>query len=114
MKLQITLSALALAMFLSLGGIAASQATGHDTPEGNDPTHSNQPMSDSWITTKVKAGLASTHGVKSTDVSVTTTDGTVTLTGVLANDLAVRKAVATAQSVQGVKKVDASGLKSQD
>jgi hyperosmotically inducible protein len=36
----------------------------------------------------------------------------VTLTGVLATDTAVKKAVAAAQSVKGVKSVDAAGLKS--
>jgi len=33
---------------------------------------------------------------------------------VLASDIAVKKAVAAAQSVKGVKKVDSTGLKSKD
>jgi hyperosmotically inducible protein len=45
---------------------------------------------------------------------VKTVDGVVTLTGVLASDIAVKKAVAAAQSVKGVKKVDSTGLKSKD
>ena len=50
---------------------------------------------------------------KSTDIDVKTIDGVVTLTGVLGTPLAVKKAVAAAESIKGVKKVDHSGLKSQ-
>lgn len=73
---------------------------------------SNQPGSDTWITTKVKAELATTQGVESTDISVKTVNGVVTLTGVLDSDIAVQKAEAAAKSIEGVKQVDASGLKS--
>ena len=62
----------------------------------------------------MKSELATTKGVKSTDVTVKTVDGVVTLTGVLATENAVDKAVAVAKSVKGVKDVDASGLKSKD
>ena len=83
---------------------------------GNDDTSmkSDQPVTDTWITTKVKSELATTDGVKSMDISVKTVDGVVTLTGVLANDMVVKKAVAAAQSVKGVKSVDSSGLKAKD
>ena len=91
---------------------AAPMAIG--TAHANDPaTSSDQPVTDTWITTKVKAELASTEGVKSMDVDVKTVDGVVTLTGTLATPLAVKKAIAAAESVKGVKKVDHSGLKSQ-
>jgi hyperosmotically inducible protein len=79
------------------------------TEKGND---SNQPVNDTWITTKVKAELATTDGVKSNDIDVKTVNGVVTLTGMLPTDVAVKKAVAAAESIQGVKKVDHSGLKS--
>ena len=46
------------------------------------------------------------------DIDVKTVDGVVTLTGVLDNGIAVKKAVAVAQSIKGVKNVDSSGLKS--
>ena len=75
---------------------------------GND---SDQPVTDTWITTKVKSELATTSDVKSMHVDVTTVNGVVTLTGSLANELAVEKAVTAAKSVKGVKSVDASGLK---
>jgi len=75
---------------------------------GND---SDQPMSDTWITTKVKSELATTSDVKSMNVDVKTVNGVVTLTGTLANELAVEKAISAAKSVKGVKSVEATGLK---
>jgi hyperosmotically inducible periplasmic protein len=73
--------------------------------------NSDQPVTDTWITTKVKSELATTSDVKSMHVDVTTVNGVVTLTGTLANELAVKKAITAAKSVKGVKSVDASGLK---
>jgi hyperosmotically inducible protein len=83
-------------------------------PNGETADKSDQPITDTWITTKVKSELATTDGVKSMDIDVKTIDGTVTLTGVLANDIAVQKAVAATKSVKGVKNVDSSGLKSRN
>jgi hyperosmotically inducible periplasmic protein len=105
---------LACATLLSLGSLAICQGAAQAAPIQDSSMSSNQPVTDTWITTKVKSELASTGGVKSTDVSVNTMDGVVTLTGVLANDVAVKKAVAAAQSVKGVKSVDSSGLKSRN
>jgi hyperosmotically inducible protein len=75
-----------------------------------DPA-SDQPVTDTWITTKVKAELATTDGVKSTEISVKTIDGKVILIGVLPTQVAVDKAVAATRRVKGVKAVDDSGLK---
>ena len=103
----------------SVKGVASVDASGLkvDGDEASDDesdasSSAGDPLSDGWITTKVKAELASTDGVKSGDVSVKTTDGVVALTGVLDSDTAVKKAEAAAQSVEGVKDVDSSGLKS--
>ncbi len=60
----------------------------------------------------MKAERATTDGVKSTSVDVETVDGVVTLKGTLATDVAVKKAVAAAESIKGVKKVNHSNLKS--
>lgn len=109
MKSQIITRTLAAALALTFAGVAPMTMT---SAFANDNTDSDQPVTDTWITTKVKAELATTEGVKSNDVSVKTVDGTVTLTGVLPTKLAVDKAVAAAESIKGVKKVDHSGLKS--
>lgn len=72
---------------------------------------SEQPVTDTWITTKVKADLATTEGIKSTDISVETVNGVVTLIGVLDSRTAVDKAIAVAKGIKGVVDVDASALK---
>lgn len=110
MKMPTVLPAAVLAAVLGLGlctGIAQAQTT-------SDPDHSatvGQAISDSWITAKIKGELATTKGIESTKVTVDTANGTVTLTGVLASETAVKKTIAVAKSVKGVKAVDASGLK---
>lgn len=109
MKSQIITRTLAAALALTFAGVAPMTMT---SAFANDNTDSDQPVTDTWITTKVKAELATTEGVKSTDITVKTVDGTVTLTGMLGSKLAVDKAVAAAESIKGVKKVDHSGLKS--
>lgn len=74
---------------------------------------SDQPVSDAWITMKVKSELATTKDIKSMDISVKTVNGVVQLSGTQPSTTAVTKAVAAAKSIKGVQRVDASGLKSQ-
>jgi len=99
---------LALA-FAGMAPLAVPDAHANDTPKAG----SDQPVTDTWITTKVKTSLATTEGVKSTDIDVKTVDGVVTLSGTLASADAVEKAIAAAESVKGVRKVEHSALKSQ-
>ena len=94
---------IALAPVLATAMLAAAPAFA-----GNN---SDQPVTDTWITTKVKSELATTSDVKSMNVDVKTVNGVVTLTGTLANELAVEKAISAAKSVKGVKTVEADGLK---
>ena len=75
---------------------------------------SAQPGTDGWITTKVKAQLMATKGIPSTDIAVTTTNGTVTLSGVLDSKAQVQKSVAIAKGVKGVQHVDSSALTSRN
>lgn len=106
------LTTLMLASALSFGAASFAMAQQAATPDNNETkTDSEQPVTDAWITTKVKTELGITEDVKAMDINVDTKDGMVTLTGVLADDLAVQKAVAAAKSVKGVRSVDASGLK---
>ena len=111
MKTQ-QLSLMALGLAFVIGASASAIAAGPLSPDGNPADQkSEQPVSDTWITTKVKADLATTDGVKSTEISVETTNGIVTLIGVLESQTAVEKAIAVAKSIKGVKSVDSSGLK---
>jgi hyperosmotically inducible periplasmic protein len=101
---------LGMAFVIGAPAIAMADQNAHD---GNAAEmDSEQPVTDTWITTKVKADLAVTDGIKSTEISVNTTNGVVTLIGVLASDTAVEKAIAVAKGIKGVVDVDASGLKS--
>ncbi len=115
MKSSIVVPTLCVATLLSLGFLVGGPAAVvREASADGRSDGSSQPVTDAWITTRVKSELATTKGVTSTDVSVTTADGTVTLTGVLADDVAVKKAVAAAKSVKGVRSVDSSGLKAKD
>jgi hyperosmotically inducible protein len=100
---------IAFASILSLG--AAALPVAHAQDSDDMATKSEQPVDDTWITTKVKSELATTDGVKSLDIEVKTINSVVTLIGVQPNELAVKKAVAAAKSIKGVVRVDASGLK---
>jgi len=100
---------LALCTTLALGAVGLTTAT---FAADEMPAKSDQPVTDTWITTKVKSELATTDGVTSMDISVKTVDGVVTLTGTQATHVAVKKAVIAAETVKGVKDVDATGLKS--
>ena len=67
-------------------------------------------VDDTWITTKVKSKFAAAKGVRAKDISVSTTDGVVTLTGTATTKAEKTRAVHLAKAVKGVKSVDASGL----
>lgn len=91
-------------------------STMQQTPSNDQSTstRSNETVpgkvDDSWITTKVKSKLAAAKGVKASDISVSTTDGAVTLTGTATSKKEKTRAIHIAKGVKGVKTVDASGL----
>jgi hyperosmotically inducible protein len=62
-------------------------------------------ISDSWITTKVKAALADDAQVKATEVNVETFKGVVQLSGFVSSPTAMSEAVRIAQGIKGVKSV---------
>lgn len=72
---------------------------------------SDQPVSDTWVTTKVKADLLATEDVSGLDISVETVNGVVSLRGKVDTQAQFDKAVAVARAIKGVGKVDSSGLK---
>jgi len=81
---------------------AATQTKAHES--------SQQPVEDSWITTKVKADLLVDDQTKGLDINVSTTNGIVTLAGRLDSRTQVDKAVAIARAIKGVQSVDATTL----
>lgn len=116
MKIQRT--SLLLAGLFSLGVVAGPvmaqsttadhSAMAHDTKA--PPESSDQPGTDTWITTKVKSDLLASKGVSGTDVSVETKDGVVWLSGHAATQAEKDRTVAKAKAIQGVKKVESGKL----
>lgn len=62
-------------------------------------------MDDSGVTAKVKAALVDNDAIKSTDISVKTHSGVVTLSGFVPSQDQAELAVAAAKKVEGVKSV---------
>jgi len=104
------LCAIAFGLALACGGLATASADTTDTSAKS----SQQPVTDTWITTKVKSELATTEGIKSGDISVTTKNGLVTLSGTVSSKAQVQKSIAVAKAVKGVRDVDSSALSSRD
>ncbi|WP_293397414.1 BON domain-containing protein [Nevskia sp.] len=68
-------------------------------------------ISDTVITTKLKAALIADETTKGTAINVTTQDGKVILSGEVASKRERENAIAIASGTGGVKKVDADALK---
>jgi hyperosmotically inducible protein len=90
-----------------------AQDTTASSPSSSSSS-SNETVSDktddSWITTKVKSELLDTKNVKSTDISVTTTEGVVALSGTVTSTREKIHVIHVTKLVKGVKSVDASAL----
>lgn len=67
-----------------------------------DGVKSDQPVKDSYITTKVKAELAADKGTSATHIHVTTKDGVVMLDGTVASVAEKELAEKDAKKVKGV------------
>lgn len=102
------------AMLLISTAAPALAEEAHTTPAAMSRTGSEQPGTDTWITTKVKSQLLATKGIESNDISVTTVNGIVSLTGVLDTKAQVRKSVSVAKHIKGVHRVDATALTSRN
>ena len=88
-----------IAMIILAG---CSAMTGHQTPRAA--------VNDSALTTKVKTTLLADATVNAIAIDVDTTDGIVSLSGLVDNEQERRRAIQIAQSMSGVKRVDARNL----
>ena len=72
-----------------------------------DRTHEStgEYLSDTWITTKVKAALVDDPVVKAREVNVETFKGIVQLSGFVSSRDAMSQAVRVTSSIEGVKSV---------
>lgn len=101
MKTTSYLSALLLVMVGTLAMGCASTPTQESTGEY---------VSDTWITTKVKAALVGDSVVKSTEVNVETFKGVVQLSGFVSSQDAMDQALIVAGEIKGVTSVE-NGMK---
>jgi len=101
-----------LGVILATAGVGIAQAQTASSTATPAQDTSAQPGTDTWITTKVKTELMATKGIPSTEISVTTTNGNVTLSGVVETKAQVQKAIAVAQAIKGVHSVDSTALTS--
>lgn len=101
---------------ISTAALAAALAFGSATfaaepvPEQHRGHESEQPGTDTWITTKVKTALLADGDVEGTDINVSTVNGVVTLAGVLDSRAEVNKAIEIARGIEGVVDVDTRAL----
>ncbi|MBD7988829.1 BON domain-containing protein [Luteimonas sp. Sa2BVA3] len=102
-----TLMATALSLLL-----AGGHAIANDDPKthADHAGDSDQPVDDTWITTKVKASLLADEDVAGLEIDVETVNGVVTLRGDVASQMQVDEAKRIAADIKGVTDVDASGL----
>ncbi|MGY1410988.1 MULTISPECIES: BON domain-containing protein [unclassified Luteimonas] len=75
-----------------------------------DGLDSDQPVDDTWITTKVKSSLLAESEVSGLDINVDTLNGVVTLRGQVESQAQIDTATRIAREIKGVSNVDASGL----
>ena len=105
---MISTSVFAAGLILAFAAAPFTQVMAQDSATSNQTLP--EKAADGLITTKIKSVLGTTKGIKSTDISVTTVDGMVTLTGTATSAHEKSHAVSVTKKVKGVKHVDASGL----
>jgi hyperosmotically inducible protein len=103
-----TLAAAAAFAFMLAGG----NALANDDPKAEraDDANSQQPVGDTWITTKVKSSLLADEDVAGLQIDVDTVNGVVTLTGDVASQAQLEEARRIASEIEGVTDVDITGL----
>ncbi|MFU9137189.1 MULTISPECIES: molecular chaperone OsmY [unclassified Erwinia] len=110
-KTKITKTLMAVLVGSALVGgsaMAADTSTSSDSTGSKIDSSMNKVggyMDDSGVTAKVKAALVDNDAIKSTDISVKTHHGVVTLSGFVPSQDQAEVAVAAAKKVEGVKSV---------
>jgi len=82
----------------------------NDSAFSADASGSQQPMDDTWITTKVKSSLLADTDVSGLDIDVETVNGVVTLTGQVDQQSQIDHAARIARGIEGVTDVRTTEL----
>lgn len=88
-----------------------ARKTDHAKMTHADRHDSDAPVTDTWITTKVKSDLLASKSTKGTEIKVETVNGVVSLSGSVSTQAEHDNAVAKAKATKGVTRVDANALK---
>ena len=115
-----TLAALtAAAMSLPLSNVAfaeqlnpAASAQSLQLAASETVNEAEEAVTDTWITSKVKASFLADDSISGLDIKVETNEGVVSLSGVVPTDAERDLAVEKAKAIKGVTSVSADGLKS--
>lgn len=86
----------------TIGEAVDDRTAGDDWVDGPD---SDQPIDDTWITTKVKSSLLADSDVSGLDIEVETVNGVVTLTGQVDEQAQIDRATEIARDIEGVTEV---------
>ena len=102
MKIKHIVTAASVATLMSLGVVSTVQAANAPEPKSADASTA---VSDAAITAKVKAKYLNDKRLKGSDISVTTANGVVSLTGTAPSSEAKSAAEEAAKTVEGVLNV---------
>ncbi|WP_152226158.1 BON domain-containing protein [Pseudomonas sp. SCB32] len=103
-------AATATALSFSFANSVFAQPT---TLAANDTVQkTEQAVSDTWITSKVKSMLIANKDISATNIKVETNQGVVSLSGNVKTDAERQLAIKSTQDIKGVRAVSADGLKS--
>ncbi|MCR6663300.1 MAG: BON domain-containing protein [Luteimonas sp.] len=83
---------------------------GNDALYSADASRSDQPVDDTWITTKVKSSLLADSDVSGLDINVETVNGVVTLSGQVDQQAQIEHATNIARGIEGVTDVRTTEL----
>lgn len=101
--------ALSVALMFAAGGVMAQDAD-HERDHAVMDSDSDQPINDTWITTKVKSSLLADSDVAGLDVSVETVNGVVSLSGDVESQAQIDRAIEITRGIEGVTSVESSNL----
>ncbi|GAC1629316.1 MAG: hypothetical protein NVS9B10_20300 [Nevskia sp.] len=94
----------------TLGQKAEHTADKVGTKVENAANSTGEAISDSYITSKIKSKLLAAKGLRSSGITVDTTDGVVTLSGHVPRRSQLEKAISIAKRTKGVKSVNSANL----
>ena len=96
---------LATALTFAAAPLLSAHAESTTTATDAKKSETGQYVSDAAVTAKVKSALLAEKGLKATDITVETSNGTVQLAGFVGNQGQIAQAESVAKGVKGVKDV---------